>query len=203
MEPQFYVDPNPKKTERLNTYELVLRTSYEQGVGGTKNYTWNLDSDIVEASQYREIVTCLRTASPSTTFEIHITCWGGYLSTAMMLIDELLKTKAKTKAVIHTAASAATLIAFACDEVEAFKFSTIMLHNFSVTQHGKGSEVRAKAEFDERQFNLICQELYQGILSPDEQEALQDDKDVWMSGDELLNRMSDKNWTPMRRRNEL
>lgn len=197
MEFPLIIDNNPKKTEKLNEYEIFLANKQ---FPSENTYLVNIDDDIVEAKQYREIIAKLLRASSKDIFIIHITSWGGLLSTATLLIDALLSTKARTKAVIHTAASAATLIAFACDEIEVSDTATVMLHNFSVVQQGKGSEVRAKSEFDERMFKALCEKLYQGILTDTEINKLQDDTDIWMLGSELKGRMLNLAWKPVRGR---
>ena len=195
MEFQLPVNANPEKQKRLNKLEIVTKK--------TKNgnhITINLDEDIGEPSEYRGIVTKLREASDKDIVELHISSWGGYLDSAVLLVNELVLTKAKTIAVIHTAASAATLVAFACDQIETLPTSAVMLHNFSVQQSGKGQEVRAKAEFDEKQFSKICDLLYVGILTEDEIKAMQEDKDIWLLGCELKERMERLQWSPVRKR---
>ena len=198
MEIPIQLDVNPDKTKKLNDYEVVLASPTHSKEG---TYIINMDEDIGEAIEYREIVTRLFKATKNDKFIFHITSWGGFLSTATLLIDALLTTKASTKAVIHTAASAATLVAFACDEIEVSDMATVMVHNFSVVQQGKGSEVRAKAEFDERMFKALCEKLYTGILTNTEIKKLQEDSDIWMSGVDLEGRMLNLGWKAVRSRN--
>lgn len=197
MQLPIQLDSNPEKTKKLNDYEVVLANPRYPS---EDTYIINMDEDIGDAIEYREIVTRLLKATKNEKFVFHITSWGGLLSTATLLIDALLTTKASTKAVIHTAASAATLIAFACDEIEVSDTATVMVHNFSVVQQGKGSEVRAKAEFDERMFKALCEKLYTGILTNTEIEKLQEDSDIWMLGADLRGRMLNLGWKPVRSR---
>jgi ATP-dependent protease ClpP protease subunit len=196
MELQLPINDNPDKQKKLNQLEITKKI-----FGAPKKYrhwTVNLDGDIGDPEEYRELLSILRKASEGDVVELVITSWGGYLDSAIMLVNELLLTKGKTIATIHTAGSAATLIAFACDRVEAFPISTIMIHNFSVTQQGKGQEIRAKAEFDEKQFSLMSDTLYSNILTDAEIRAMQEDKDIWMLGCELKTRMEEQNWKPVR-----
>jgi ATP-dependent protease ClpP protease subunit len=196
MEFQLPINNNPDKQKKLNQLEITKKI-----FGSPKKYrhwTVNLDSYIEDPKDYRELVSVLRKAKEGDVVEFVITSWGGYIDSAIMLVNELVLTKARTIAVIHTAGSAATLIAFACDELVASPISTIMIHNFSVTQQGKGQEVRAKAEFDEKQFSLMSDLLYTGILSNSEIKAVQEDKDIWLLGCELKNRMVDLDWEPLR-----
>lgn len=198
MEFQVPFSKNPDKIKKMNKYE-VRKTSFDKQRKGI-NYVINFDDDIADPFEYREIVTTLREAKESDIIQLHISSWGGYLDAAVLIVNELLLTKAKTIAIIHTAGSAATLIAFACDQVETFPISTIMIHNFSVSQSGKGQEVRAKAEFDEKQFSTMCDLLYTGILTEEEIKAMQEDKDMWLLGSELKERMAKYEWKPVRER---
>jgi ATP-dependent protease ClpP protease subunit len=182
-----------------NRGKLSKSSIYQQDPKG-KEVVWNLDCDIGDPFWYRDVVKWLREAEDGDTIHIYISSWGGMLSTAMMLVHELLNTKADTHAYIHTAASAATLIAFACDHIEVEATATVMLHNFSVIQHGKGAEVRKKADFDKEQFSYICSLLYEGILTETEIEELQNDNDFWLMGREVHKRMKDLKFTPVRKR---
>ena len=195
MEFQVPLNENPELTKKLNKFEIRKERTATGAI-----YTISLDDDIDEPKRYRQIVTILREAEVGDEIVLQVASWGGYLDGAILLINELLATKALTKAIIHTAGSAATLIAFACDEVKTFSFATIMVHNFSVSQQGKGREIRVKAEFDRRQFELLCNKLYAGILTDKEISDLQDDQDIWLLGGELLERMNKYGWQPIRYR---
>lgn len=161
-------------------------------------YHIRIDRDIEEPDLYRQHFDVLREATSKDSIIIYINSYGGRLDTAIQYLYALTDTKASTKAIIYTAVSAATLIAFVCDVVEAKPLSTIMLHNFSAQQQGKGSELRAKVKFDGEQFSALCNTVYSGILTPDEIQQLQEDNDFWMMGSELHARMETYLWEPIR-----
>lgn len=184
-------------------FEVRERAKYEIVRESNPNNTGSLyhiiiDGDIEGPDMYRKHFDVLRNASSDDLVILYINSYGGYLDTAIQYLYTLIDTKASTKAVIYSAASAATLIAFACDRVEAKPLSTIMLHNFSTHQQGKGSELRAKVKFDGEQFSAVCDTLYSGILTPDEIHKLQEDDDFWMMGTELHARMEAHLWEPIR-----
>ncbi len=161
-----------------------------------------LDDNIGAPEEYRRHFDLMREATKNDEIVFYISSYGGYLDTTVAYVYAMLDTKAKTKSVIYTAASAATLIAFAADEVDAKPIGTIMLHNFSVQQQGKGNELRAKTAFDDKQFKAMCDMLYKGIVTDEEVKDLQLDKDFWMLGRELKERMKKLNWKPLRERKE-
>ena len=161
-----------------------------------------IDEDFDVSSAYRRHFDILRKAREGDEIILYISSYGGYLDTAVQFIYALLDTKAATTSVIYVAASAATLVAFACDKVVVKPISTIMLHNFSVAQQGKGAELRAKTDFDDRIFAAMCTMLYKGIVTDAEIKELQLDRDFWWLGRELLERMEKYNWRPLREREE-
>ena len=175
-----------------------IRVEEINGVQNTRYHIF-IDTNIAEVHEYRKELTILREANDGDEVFLYVNSYGGYLDTAIQFIYALEDTAAKTKAVIYTAASAATLIAFACDEVDAKPLSTVMLHNFSTHQQGKGSEIRAKVKFDEAQFGALCTTLYSGILSEVEIKKLQDDDDFWFIGGELHTRMEKYGWESLRK----
>lgn len=197
MEFEIPLKGNSVRAKKLDKLEIVRTTNHK-----TKYfiYTINIDEDIGNPENYRAVVDILRKSNANNEIRFVFTCWGGYLDSAILLVNEIQATSAKTSAIIHTAGSAATLVAFACDEIIISDISTVMIHNFSVSQQGKGKELRVKAEFDRKQFEVLCESLYKGILTQSEIEAIQDDTDIWMLGSELKSRMLNLGWTPLKER---
>ena len=178
-----------------------IKTEIISGLNGFTRHHIRLDENMQEPFYYREHFDIMRRASKGDEIIFYISSYGGYLDTAIKFVYAMLQTKAHTKAIIYTAASAATLIGFAADEVVCMPLGTVMLHNFSIqAPGGKGQELRDKQAFDDKQFQAICSLLYVGILTTDEIKRLQEDKDFWMLGMECTERLEDNNWEPVRKR---
>ena len=190
--------------ESLVEKEMLKYEVREELFSNSAHSRWHirLDDSIQEPFVYRKHFDVLRRAKEGDEVVLYINSPGGYLDTTTQFVYAILDTKAKTKAIIYSAASAATLIAFAADELEIKPIATVMLHNFSVAQQGKGNELRAKTAFDDKQFSAMCNMLYTGIVSAEEVVDLQLDKDFWMLGRELVERMEKYNWKPLREREE-
>lgn len=169
---------------------------------GATRYHIRLDDNIAEPTHYRKHFDIMRKASKQDELVFYISSYGGYLDTTVQYVYAMLDTKASTKAVVYVAASAATLIAFAADELDIKPIGTVMLHNFSVQQQGKGNELRAKTDFDDKQFSAMCKMLYKGILTDKEVEQLKEDKDFWRLGRDITKRMEKHSWVPLRKRGE-
>ncbi len=185
---------NQQLEKKLAKFEIT-----KKNIKNGTHYIINLDEDIGEPRLYREHFDILLNAKPTDIVELIIQSWGGYLDTTVAYVNALLTTKAHTKATMHTAASAVTLIGFACQEIKVFPLSTIMIHNFSASQSGKGSELRAKTAFDEKQFKELCNILYKGILTETEISNLLLDRDMWILGKELETRMKDLEWCAVKK----
>ena len=161
-----------------------------------------IDDNIEAAVYYRKHFDILRKATEKDEIKLYISSYGGYLDTAVQFVYALTDTKAETESIVYLAASAATLLAFATDKVTLKPISTIMLHNFSVAQQGKGNELRAKTAYDDTQFMAICDMLYSNLLTKEEIKDLQLDKDFWFLGREVAARMEKYKWKPIRDRKE-
>ena len=180
--------------------KFEIRTEKVSGLNGFTRHHIRLDENIQEPFYYRKHFDIMRKANKGDEVIFYISSYGGYLDTAIQFVYAMLTTKAKTKSIIYTAASAATIIGFSADEVVCMPLGTVMLHNFSVQQQGKGQELRAKTAFDDKQFKAICSLLYVDILTPAEIAHLQEDKDFWMLGMECTRRFEENNWEPVRKR---
>lgn len=98
-----------------------------------KNSTTVYITDSIEApSEYNEVCHLLSAASPAEVFTFIINTPGGYIDSAVMLIDAIKNSKAHTVAKITgTVASAGTIITLACDDIEIADHTAFMIHNYS------------------------------------------------------------------------
>ena len=159
-----------------------------------KNHTTAyLTDNIEEPSCYNELCFKLKTASPAEVFTLIINTFGGMLDSALMLVDAIKSSKAKVKAHISgTVASAGTIIALACDELEVADHTAFMIHNYSGGLSGKGHELKAHQEFVDANLNNSFTSLYGGFLSTAEIKKVIDGKDYWMGKDEVLTRFASR-----------
>ena len=160
-----------------------------------KNHTTAyLTDNIEEPSCYNELCFKLKTASPAEVFTLIINTYGGMLDSALMLVDAIKNSQAKIKAHISgTVASAGTIIALACDELEVADHTAFMIHNYSSSGgHGKGHELKAMQAFVDSNLNNSFNSIYGGFLTPKEIKEVIDGKDLWMGKTEVLSRFANK-----------
>ena len=130
-------------------------------------------------------------AYPSETTKLHINNGGGYIDAGFMIIDAIKNSKAKVTARLSgTVASAATIIALACEEIEVTPHTSFMIHNYSGGAQGKGHEMKAQMDFTDAELNEAFTSIYGGFLTSTEMELVIAGKDYWMGREEVLERLA-------------
>lgn len=106
-------------------------------------------TDSIDApAEYNKLCYDLAQAFPSESMKLYINNGGGYIDSGFMIIDAIKHSKAKITAKLSgTVASAATIIALACDEIEVSPHTSFMIHNYSGGAQGKGHEMKAQMDF--------------------------------------------------------
>lgn len=157
----------------------------------TKNITTIYLTDVIESpSLYNETCYRLDNATSIDEFYIYINTPGGILDAAIMLVNSIKNTKALTIAKLSgTVASAGTIIALACKNLEIADHTAFMVHNYSGGLYGKGHELKAHQEFVDANLNKSFSSFYDGFLTPSEIKKVIDGKDYWMNKDEVLARL--------------
>lgn len=144
-----------------------------------------ISDQIDEAFTYNELCYRLKHAPAEATVTLHLNTPGGYLHSAMMLVDAIKNAKAKTVAYLTgTVASAGTIIALSCDELVVSDHLSFMIHNYSGGISGKGHEMKAQQEFSDKNLNSAFNDFYAGFLTPEEMSNIIDGKDMWLTSEE-------------------
>ena len=149
-------------------------------------------TDVIEApSLYNELCYKLDNASPAEEFFIYINTPGGILDAAIMTVNSIKNTAANTTARLSgTVASAGTIIALACKNVEVADHTAFMIHNYSASGiSGKAHELKAYQAFTERSLEASFREFYKGFLTQKEMKSVIDGQDMWFTTDEVRERV--------------
>lgn len=95
------------------------------------NYLY-FTNDVVDPHIYNEAIHKLLTANENDNFVLVINSGGGDVESAIMLVDAIRRSEATVNSfVTGFAASAATIIALAADELEIAEHTPFMIHNYS------------------------------------------------------------------------
>lgn len=146
-------------------------------------------AEIVNPIEYNELCHLLRNANSREVIRLHINTPGGRLDSATMIIDAIAASDAYVIGVLSgNVASAGTMIALACDELECSSYLEFMIHYFSGGTGGKGNEIKAHSNFIDKHMPMVFKKMYAGFLTNKEIEDMIEGKDIWLNGDEVLER---------------
>ena len=148
-----------------------------------------ITSEIVDPIEYNELCHVLRGASSKEVVKLHINTPGGRLDSATMIIDAVNQSDAYIIGVLSgTVASAGTMIAMVCDELECSSYLEFMIHYFSGGTAGKGNEMKSHSSFINKHMPMVFKKVYAGLLTDSEIDDVIEGKDIWLNGDEVIER---------------
>lgn len=143
---------------------------------------------------YDKLCHTLETADNNDEITLHMNTAGGYIDSAFKIIASIKRSPAKVVArLTGTVASAGTIIALSCDELEVEDFISFMIHNYSGGAGGKGHEIIDYVNFSDKNITETFKKLYAGFLTPRELTAVIKGKDMWMGTEEVK-----KRWAKMK-----
>lgn len=152
-----------------------------------------LSGTIEEADEYIEWFDTIRHASENDLIKIYINSYGGDLFTAIQFYRVLNETPATVAISVEGACmSAATMIFLCGDSYEVSDHSMFMFHNYSGGTMGKGGEMLDQLQHERIWSEKLLREIYDGFLTTKEIDAMLNNKDIWMDGDEVIKRLKSK-----------
>lgn len=150
-------------------------------------------TEVYAAVEYAKLVHLLRTVTEDDTVVLHINTAGGSLDGCKTVCDAVIECKAKTVCKLSgIVASAGTMIALACDDIEMGRHCHWMSHYYSGGAAGKGNELKAQQEFMDREIERMFYDVHIGFFSKAEIEKIIDGKDRWLNRAEVLERWENK-----------
>lgn len=175
---------DPVVRERCNEKSLYVNFN-EQDV----TLTMYLTDQIEDSPQYHEFSEMAATLTPEDTVVLFIDSPGGYLSGAQLITRTLNNCPAYSIGIVtDMAASAATIISLACDEIRMEPFSYFMIHAVSFGAGGKLHEIQANVEFTIKQSKKFLEATYKDFLTDDEIVDVIKGTDIYLTADEVMER---------------
>lgn len=172
--------------------EMVLSAKKQKHVFKSKDekrISIYLTEDIGPINNYIKELRAFDAADKDTNIDIYIGCNGGDLDTTSAFIEHIRHSKATVTAYVSYAASAATILALACNRVYIYEKGWFMIHNFSAASEGKGHELKVRAAFEEEWTKDIFKDVYSPFLSLSEIEDVVNDKDMWLLSNNVKSRL--------------
>lgn len=140
--------------------------------------------------EYVEWFNVIRNASEYDTVKLYINSGGGNLDTALQFMRVLTDTAANTVASVEgSCMSAATMIMLSCDSIEVSPHSLFMFHNYSGGTLGKGGEMADQILFERDWSRTFLNEVYKWFLSSEEIEAILNNRDIWLTSEQVAERL--------------
>lgn len=154
-----------------------------------REYDIYLTSEIIYPFEYNEMCHVLSKLSNRNSVRLHITTPGGQLGSALKMCTAIQESPAEVTAVLSgSVASAGTIIALSCDKIECDFSLEFMIHMLSGGTEGKANEMKAQAQFMQRHYPELFKKIYKDFLTEDEIDLVIEGKDIWLDGDEVLER---------------
>ena len=158
-----------------------------------KVHKFYLSGEIKAPSEYISWFEVIRNSSENDVISIHINSYGGDLFTAIQFMRVMAESKASLVASVEGACmSAATIIFLSAKNWEISNHSMFMFHNYHSATMGKGGEMYDNIMHERKWSEKLWQDVYGGFLSSPEIKNILDNKDIWMTGEEVTKRLHSK-----------
>jgi ATP-dependent protease ClpP protease subunit len=157
------------------------------------NYRVYLDENIGEAKKYRDLIDALVSAGQHDEFNLFINNGGGYLYTALAIIEAIKASQATVRAiVVGECHSAASIITLSCHEIMITDAANMMVHSASFGSGGFAHNVKHHADFSVAQLGVLFDEVYGGFLTETEMKELKSGREFWFNAKEIAKRVANR-----------
>jgi ATP-dependent protease ClpP protease subunit len=149
-----------------------------------------LSGSVLDPEEYIDWFDCIRNASSVDTIKIYINSPGGDLYTTLQFLRVMGETEATIVTSVEGACmSAATMIFLHGHQQEVTPHSLFMFHNYSAGVFGKGGEMYDQLQFERKWSENFMREVYKDFLTEPEIQSMLNNKDIWMSSEEVVTRL--------------
>lgn len=160
----------------------------------TKNtgnqYEFYLSGEIESPDNYIQWFDVIRNARQDDTIKIYINSPGGDLYTALQFLRVMGECEGHLiTSVEGSCMSAATMIFLSGHEFQVTPHSLFMFHNYSGGVFGKGGEQYDQIQYERAWSEKFMNEIYKDFLTTEEITSMLNNKDIWMTSEQVLARI--------------
>lgn len=150
-----------------------------------------LDEPIGPLAYYRDLLHYMRSMEEGDELRIWIDTDGGYLDTALAIIDSMQNTQGDVMCIVSgNAKSAGGLIALAAPSLLIGDNATFMCHTATYGPGiGKANNVQTSVSFSTKTIESIVKKYYTGFLTEQEINDMLEGKDFWFDAEETRRRL--------------
>jgi ATP-dependent protease ClpP protease subunit len=182
---------NKQLNNGYNEYEH-FPVSYEPIKCGT--FHIYLFGEIISPQQFISPIEVMRAASENDQVMIHLQSCGGSLDATDTFLQAMHECQARVivraSGGVH---SAGTLILLAADSFTLSDNFSSLIHNGSTGTGGKFSDYRSETAFTSKWMERVLRNAYEGFLEPHEIDDVIKGVDMWLDGDEWIERHERRN----------
>lgn len=167
---------------------------YYRAVPISTEYTYDLDDEVTEVSDYRELISLLRYATENDVVRININNYGGHLTTCIAIVNAIRNCQATTiGSLTGVAYSAAGAILLACDVQEIGNHVGFMAHPANGGDYGTLHQRQQSIKHTLEMLRSLYEDVYEGFLSKEEIDSILKQDDVWLNEKEIKSRLEKRN----------
>jgi ATP-dependent protease ClpP protease subunit len=160
----------------------------------TKNtgnqYEFYLSGEIQSPENYIAWFDVIRNSREMDTIKIYINSSGGDLYTALQFLRVMGECEGHLiTSVEGSCMSAATMIFLSGHEYQVTPHSLFMFHNYSGGVFGKGGEQYDQIQYERSWSEKFMNEVYKDFLTTEEIQSMLNNKDIWMTSEQVLERI--------------
>jgi ATP-dependent protease ClpP protease subunit len=160
----------------------------------TKNtgnqYEFYLSGEIQSPENYIAWFDVIRNSREMDTIKIYINSSGGDLYTALQFLRVMGECEGHLiTSVEGSCMSAATMIFLSGHEFQVTPHSLFMFHNYSGGVFGKGGEQYDQIQYERAWSEKFMNEVYKDFLTTEEIQSMLNNKDIWMTSEQVLERI--------------
>lgn len=156
----------------------------------SRMYEFYISGAIGSPEEYIRTFNTIRHATEDDIIKMYINSGGGDLFTAIQFLRVTSETPATVICSVEgLCCSAATLIFLNADIFEVTPNSVFMYHNYTSGTFGKGGEQYDQILHERKWSEALLNQVYKDFLSKEEITSLLANKDIWMTSDEVVERM--------------
>lgn len=180
----FFVQEEKEDLNKIKTYKQVIPITIHH---------FYISSDIGEVNQYLDLIHTLKTAEQHDTIMIYLNTPGGSLTTTINILSAMKQSQATIITCMEgQVASAGSMIFLQGHKYLVNPNCSFMIHNYRGGILGKGQEIAAEAKFQETYIKSLYNDIYHGFLTEYEIDNVIEGKDIWLTSDEVIERLQNK-----------
>lgn len=153
-------------------------------------YHFNLMGHIGEPENYTDLLNTLRSANSGDKVFIHINSPGGWVSTAVQIVNTMKNSEATVYGIVESeAASAATIIFLACDVWMVEDDTICMFHQYTGGGWNEGHKLKAQIAAMDNWISELNRKYYKDFLTDEELDDMMQGKDFWFTAEQMRERL--------------